>query len=130
MLRISTGGVGGEVESKSEVEGEGVGESERAVSMESALRTSILVEGSWGQVEGRSGSRLYGWKRRPVGGACGASARREGRRSLVSVAMTERAPLVLVRWRLEGRRSLERNRRDAGISQGGRCWSGGEGGAP
>lgn len=56
MLRIRTGGVGEEEE-----EEEMMRESERAVSMESALTTSILVGGSWGQASGESGGRLSGW---------------------------------------------------------------------
>lgn len=101
MLRIRIGGGGGEDgrgEGEGEVEDEDGNEvSERAVSMVSALTTSILVVGRCGQVEGQSRGRLSsGWKRCPVGGACGAEERREGRRSLVSVAMSERRVLVLV----------------------------------
>lgn len=39
---------------------------------------------------------MSGWKKRPVGGACGADERREGRRSFVSAAMSERRLLDVV----------------------------------
>ncbi len=60
MLRIRTGvaGVGGEEGGEEDGEER---DSARAASMESALRTSILVGGSWGQAAGSSGWRLCGW---------------------------------------------------------------------
>lgn len=45
---------------------------------------------------------MSGWKSWPVGGACGADERREGRRSFVSAAMSDRRLLVLVEGRGEG----------------------------
>lgn len=93
MLRIRTGGAEGR-------------ERVRAVSIESALRTWMLAGGSLGQAEGGSGGRLRGWKKWPVGGACGAEERREGRRSLVSEATRERRVLFVVEGREGGGRCV------------------------
>lgn len=58
---------------------------------------------------------MFGWKKWPVGGACGADERREGRRSLVSSAMSARRLLDVVEvsegggaWRGRARRSGKR----------------------